>query len=178
VKVDTRIVAATNRNLEEAVKRGDFREDLYYRLNVVPIRLPPLRERGDDIPLLADRFLDEFSAQHHREPKEISREAMRLLRLYAWPGNIRQLRNLLERMVVTLKDPLILPEHLPEEIRASREDARTMVVSLGSSLKEIEREAIRRTLAEVTNHREKAAKLLGISLRALQYKIKEYGIRE
>lgn len=178
VKVDTRIVAATNRNLQEAVKRGDFREDLYYRLNVVPIRLPPLRERGDDIPLLADRFLDEFSAQHHREPKEISREAMRLLRLYAWPGNIRQLRNLLERMVVTLKDPLIQPEHLPEEIRASREDARTMVVSLGSSLKEIERETIRRTLAEVTNHREKAAKLLGISLRALQYKIKEYGIRE
>jgi len=178
VKVDTRIVAATNRNLQEAVKRGDFREDLYYRLNVVPIRLPPLRERGDDIPLLADRFLDEFSAQHHREPKEISREAMRLLRLYAWPGNIRQLRNLLERMVVTLKDPLIQPEHLPEEIRASREDARTMVVSLGSSLKDIEREAIRRTLAEVTNHREKAAKLLGISLRALQYKIKEYGIRE
>ncbi len=178
VKVDTRIIAATNRNLEEAVKQGDFREDLYYRLNVVPIRLPPLRERGDDIPLLADRFLEEFSAQHHREPKEVSREAMRLLRLYAWPGNIRQLRNLMERMVVTVKDPLIQPEHLPEEIQASREDARTMVVSLGSSLKEIEREAIRRTLAEVTNHREKAAKLLGISLRALQYKIKEYGIRE
>jgi DNA-binding NtrC family response regulator len=178
VKVDTRIIAATNRNLEEAVKRGDFREDLYYRLNVVPIRLTPLRERGEDIPLLADRFLEEFSAQHHREPKEVSREAMRLLRLYAWPGNIRQLRNLIERMVVTVKDPLLQPEHLPEEIQASREDARTMVVSLGSSLKEIEREAIRRTLAEVTNHREKAAKLLGISLRALQYKIKEYGIRE
>lgn len=178
VKVDTRIIAATNRNLEEAVKREDFREDLYYRLNVVPIRLPPLRERGEDIPLLADRFLEEFSAQHHREPKEVSREAMRLLRLYAWPGNIRQLRNLIERMVVTVKDPVLQPEHLPEEIQASREDARTMVVSLGSSLKEIEREAIRRTLAEVTNHREKAAKLLGISLRALQYKIKEYGIRE
>jgi len=178
VKVDTRIIAATNRNLEEAVKRGDFREDLYYRLNVVPIRLPPLRERGEDIPLLADRFLEEFSGQHHREPKEVSREAMRLLRLYAWPGNIRQLRNLIERMVVTVKDPLLQPEHLPEEIQASREDARTMVVSLGSSLKEIERETIRRTLAEVTNHREKAAKLLGISLRALQYKIKEYGIRE
>jgi DNA-binding NtrC family response regulator len=178
VKVDTRIIAATNRNLEEAVKRGDFREDLYYRLNVVPIRLTPLRERGEDIPLLADRFLEEFSAQHHREPKEVSREAMRLLRLYAWPGNIRQLRNLIERMVVTVKDPLLQPEHLPEEIQASRDDARTMVVSLGSSLKEIEREAIRRTLAEVTNHREKAAKLLGISLRALQYKIKEYGIRE
>jgi DNA-binding NtrC family response regulator len=178
VKVDTRIVAATNRNLEEAVKEGDFREDLYYRLNVIPIRLPPLRERGDDIPLLVDRFLGEFSAQHHRKPKEISRQALQLLRLYAWPGNIRQLRNLIERLVVTVKDPLIEPGHLPEEIQASREDARTMVVTLGSALKAIEREAIRRTLTEVTNHREKAAKLLGISLRALQYKIKEYGIRE
>ena len=178
VKVDTRIVAATNRNLEEAVKEGDFREDLYYRLNVVPIHLPPLRDRGEDIPLLVDRFMEEFSAQHRREPKEISRGAMRLLRLYAWPGNIRQLRNLVERLVVTVKDPVVDAEQLPEEIQASREDARTMVVTLGSTLKGIEREAIRRTLTEVTNHREKAAKLLGISLRALQYKIKEYGIRE
>lgn len=178
VKVDTRIVAATNRNLLEAVKDGNFREDLYYRLNVVPVHLPPLRERGDDIPLLADRFMNEFSTQHHCEPKEISRQAMRLLRLYAWPGNIRQLRNLIERLVVTVKNPLVEPEHLPEEIQASREDARTMVVALGAPLKDIEREAIRRTLIEVTNHREKAAKLLGISLRALQYKIKEYGIRE
>jgi DNA-binding NtrC family response regulator len=178
VKVDTRIVAATNRNLEEAVKDGDFREDLYYRLNVVPIHLPPLRDRGDDISLLADRFMEEFSAQHHRLPKEISRQALRLMRLYAWPGNIRQLRNLIERLMVTVKDPVIEPEHLPEEIQAGTEHARTMVVSVGSTLKAIEREAIRRTLAEVTNHREKAAKLLGISLRALQYKIKEYGIRE
>ena len=178
VKVDTRIVAATNRNLEEAVKEGAFREDLYYRLNVVPIPLPPLRERGNDIPMLAERFMHEFSALHHRSTKDISRPAMRLLRLYAWPGNIRQLRNLIERLVITVKDTVIEPTHLPEEIQASREDARTMVVSLGSPLKEIEREAIRRTLTEVTNHREKAAKLLGISLRALQYKIKEYGIRE
>jgi DNA-binding NtrC family response regulator len=178
VKVDARIVAATNRNLEAAVKEGAFREDLYYRLNVVPLHLPPLRERGGDIPLLTDRFMAEFSTQHHRQAKEISRQAMRLLRLYAWPGNIRQLRNLIERLVVTVKDAVIEPEHLPEEVQASREDARTMIVSLGSPLKEIEREAIRRTLIEVTNHREKAAKLLGISLRALQYKIKEYGIHE
>jgi len=178
ITVDARIIAATNRNLEEAVKQGDFREDLYYRLNVVPIRLPPLRERGDDIPLLAERFLSEFTAQHRREPKDISRDAMRLLRLYAWPGNIRQLRNLMERLVITVRDSGIQSEHLPEEVQASKEDARTMVVALGSSLKDIERETIRRTLAEVTNHREKAAKLLGISLRALQYKIKEYGIRE
>lgn len=178
ITVNTRIIAATNRNLEEAVKQGVFRDDLYYRLNVVPIRLPPLRERPDDIPLLVDRFLAEFSAQHRRDLKEVSRDAMRLLRLYAWPGNIRQLKNLMERLVVTVKDATIQPEHLPEEIQASKEDARTMVVTLGTSLERIEREVIQRTLKEVTNHREKAAKLLGISLRTLQYKIKEYGIRD
>jgi DNA-binding NtrC family response regulator len=178
ITVDARIIAATNRNLAEAVKQGDFREDLFYRLNVVPIKLPPLRERGDDIPLLVETFLPEFCAQHQRAPKEVSRESMRLLRLYAWPGNIRQLRNLLERLIVTVREHLIQPQHLPEEIQASQEDIRTMVVTLGSPLETIEKEVIRRTLAEVTNHREKAAKLLGISLRSLQYKIKEYGIRE
>jgi transcriptional regulator with PAS, ATPase and Fis domain len=178
IKVDTRIIAATNRNLEEAVRQGHFREDLYYRLNVVPLRLPPLRERGDDIPLLAERFLEEFCVQHRREPKEIARDAMRLLRFYAWPGNIRQLRNLMERLVVTVKDAVIQPGHLPEEIQASKDDVRTMVVTLGTPIERIEREVIERTLKEVTNHREKAAKLLGISLRTLQYKIKEYGIRE
>ena len=177
IKVDTRIIAATNRNLEAAVKQGDFREDLYYRLNVVPIHLPPLRERAEDIPLLVNRFLIAFATQYRREPKEVSRDAMRLLRLYAWPGNIRQLRNLTERLVVTVKDATIQPEHLPEDIQASKEDARTMLVTLGASLEQVERDVIQRTLVEVTNHREKAAKLLGISLRALQYKIKEYGIR-
>ncbi len=178
ITVDARVIAATNRNLVEAVKRGDFREDLYYRLNVVPVHLPPLRERADDIPLLIDTFLKEFASKHQREVKDMSREALRLLRLYGWPGNVRQLRNLMERLVVTVKDPVIQPEHLPEEIQASKEDMRTMVVTLGSSLDEIEREVIRRTLAEITNHREQAAKLLGISLRSLQYKIKDYGIRE
>lgn len=178
IKVDTRIVAATNRNLEEAVKQGVFREDLYYRLNVVPIRLPPLRDRADDVPLLVDRYLSEFSAQHHRGPEEVSREAMRLLRLYGWPGNVRQLRNLMERLVVTVKDMTIQPAHLPEEIQASKEDARTMLITLGTSIEQIERQVIERTLKEVTNHRENAARLLGISLRTLQYKIKEYGIRE
>ncbi len=178
VKVDTRIIAATNRNLEEAVKQGDFREDLYYRLNVVPIRLPPLRDRADDVPLLIDRYLAESCAQHHRGPKEFSREAMRLLRLYGWPGNVRQLRNLMERLVVTVKDTMIQPAHLPEEIQASKEDARTMLITLGTPIEQIERQVIERTLKEVTNHRENAARLLGISLRTLQYKIKEYGIRE
>lgn len=177
VKVDTRIIAATNRNLEEAVREGSFREDLYYRLNVVPIKLPTLRERAEDIPLLVDCFLREFTAKHQRQPKEVSREAMRLLRLYPWPGNIRQLRNVIERLVVTVSDTTIQPEHLPDEIQTGDRGGRTMVVALGKPLKDIEEEVIRRTLAEVTNHREKAAHLLGISLRALHYKIKEYGIR-
>ena len=177
VKVDTRIIAATNRNLEEAVQEGSFREDLYYRLNVVPIKMPTLRERVEDIPLLVDCFLREFTAQHQRETKEVSREAMRLLRLYPWPGNIRQLRNVIERLVVTVRETTIQPEHLPDEIQAGDWGVRTLVVALGKPLKDIEEEVIRRTLAEVTNHREKAANLLGISLRALHYKIKEYGIR-
>lgn len=178
IKVDARIIAATNRNLAEAVKQGDFREDLYYRLNVVPLHLPPLRERGDDIPLLVTRFLVECCTQHQRKPKEVSREAMRLLRLYAWPGNIRQLRNLMERLVVTVPDTTLHPMHLPEEIQISKEDHRTMMVTLGTPIEQIERDVISRTLKEVTNHREQAAKLLGISLRTLQYKIKEYGIRD
>lgn len=178
VKVDARIIAATNRNLEEAVKEGAFREDLYYRLNVVPVRLPALRDRADDIPLLVDTFLSEFSDRHHRDPKSVSREAMQLLRLHTWPGNIRQLRNLIERLVVTVKDSMIQPDHLPEEIRTGEQNQRTMTIALGRSLEDIEREVIGRTLAEVTNHREKAARLLGISLRSLQYKIKEYGIAD
>ncbi|WP_447974805.1 sigma-54-dependent transcriptional regulator [Nitrospira sp. Kam-Ns4a] len=177
VKVDARIIAATNRNLEAAVKEGTFREDLYYRLNVIPIKLPPLRDRADDIPLMVERFLTEFAAQHQRPRQEVSPEAMRLFRLYAWPGNIRQLRNVIERLVVTVPEPTIRPHHLPEEIQNSREDVRTMVIRLGTPLEDIEREVIRRTLAEVTAHREQAAKLLGISPRTLQYKIKEYGIR-
>jgi DNA-binding NtrC family response regulator len=178
VKVDVRFIAATNRNLEAAVQEGRFREDLYYRLNVVPVRLPPLRDRGDDLPLLIARFLREFAERHHREPKEMSREALRVLRRYPWPGNIRQLRNVIERVVVTVPDRIIQPVHLPEEIQAGAEAAPTLTVPLGCSLEDIEREVIRRTLSDVTHHRERAAKLLGISLRTLQYKIKAYGIRD
>jgi len=178
IRADIRLISATHRPLKTLVETGQFRQDLFYRVNAFPIVLPPLRSRRDDIPLLAEGFLREFTALHQRAPQEISREAMRLMRLYSWPGNIRQLRNLMERLVITVTHPAILPEHLPEEIQASTDEARRMVVTLGTSLKEIEKETIRRTLAEVVNHREKAAKLLGISLRALQYKIKQYGIRE
>jgi DNA-binding NtrC family response regulator len=178
IKVNTRVLAATNRNLEEAVKSGAFREDLYYRLNVIPIQLPPLRNRSEDIPLLVESFLAEFTQAHQKDPMEVSPSAFRSLKLYSWPGNIRELRNVIERLVVTVRGKVIQPAHLPPEVQASREEARTMVVTLGTALEEIEREVIRRTLAEVTNHRERAAALLGISARTLQYKIKEYGIKD
>ncbi len=178
IKVNTRVLAATNRNLEEAVKSGAFREDLYYRLNVIPIQLPPLRNRSEDIPLLVESFLAEFTQAHQKDPMEVSPSAFRSLKLYSWPGNIRELRNVIERLVVTVRGKVIQPVHLPLEVQASREEARTMVVTLGTALEEIEREVIQRTLAEVTNHREKAAAILGISPRTLHYKIKEYGIKD
>lgn len=178
IRVDVRIIAATNRDLEEAVREGSFRDDLYYRLNVVPIRLPSLRDRAEDIPLLVDSFLREFAARHQRDLKRMSQGALRLLRAYHWPGNVRQLRNVIERLVVTVAEQTIQPDHLPEEIQAATTCARSMVIRLGTPLEKVEREIIRRTLREVTSHREQAAQLLGISVRALQYKIKEYEIHD
>lgn len=178
VKVDLRVIAASNRNLQKAVEDGEFREDLYYRLNVIPILIPPLRERKEDIPLLTEVFLKEFTEAHRREKKDFSPEALKQLVHYSWPGNVRELKNVIERLVVTIKENVILVEHLPLEIQASKDEEKTMVVSLGKTLKEIEEQVIQRTLTELTRHREKAAKLLGISPRALQYKIKSYKIKE
>lgn len=178
IKVDVRFIAATNRNLPEAIKDRAFREDLYYRLNVVPIHLPPLRERREDIPLLVESFLREFASSYSREEKAVSPEAMRLLVHFAWPGNVRQLRNVIERAVVMVREKTILAEHLPVEIQETKEAERTMTITLGKPLDEIEKQVIQRTLIEITNHREKAAKILGISPRALHYKIKNYGLKE
>lgn len=178
VKVDVRVIAATNRNLKKAVEEGRFREDLYYRLNVIPIHIPPLRERKGDIPLLVECFLKEFIKTHHRERKEFSPDALRQMVNYSWPGNVRELKNVIERLVVTLKEPIIHVNHLPPEIQASKESEKTMVITLGKPLKDIEREVIGRTLTEITSHREQAAQVLGISPRALHYKIKSYKIKE
>ncbi len=176
ITVDTRIIAATNRKLEEEVKAGHFREDLFYRINIIPLQLPPLRERSDDIPILVEHFVKEFSDKHQVPPKTFSLPSLALLRQYSWPGNIRQLRNVVERLIVTVRERSILPDHLPEEIRTSDKHVKTVTIPLGTSLEDIEREVIRRTLVDVTHHREQAAKLLGMSVRSLQYKIKEYGI--
>ncbi|MBI1820645.1 MAG: sigma-54-dependent Fis family transcriptional regulator [Nitrospirae bacterium] len=178
IHVDVRFIAATNRNLLQAIENKTFREDLYYRLNVVPIHLPPLRERKEDIPLLVEFFLREFRSIYHREEKTVSPGTMRLLVNYSWPGNIRQLKNVIERVVIMVRDKTLLPEHLPVEIQEDTAKEKTMTIPLGKSLEEVEKEVIQKTLSEITHHREKAAKILGISLRALHYKIKNYGIED
>lgn len=178
VKVDLRVIAATNRNLQKAVEESAFREDLYYRLNVIPISIPPLRERKEDIPVLMATFMKEFTELHRRKLKEVSPDTLQRLIRYAWPGNVRELKNVIERLVVTIQGNLISVEDLPPEIRTGREEQKTTAVPLGLTLKEVEAQVIQRTLKEVTPHREKAARLLGISPRALQYKIKSYKIED
>ncbi|MFI5305218.1 MAG: sigma-54-dependent transcriptional regulator [Nitrospiria bacterium] len=178
IHVNVRFIAATNRNLLEAVENKTFREDLYYRINVVPIHLPPLRERKEDIPLLVENFLREYASVYQREEQSVSPETMRLLVNYSWPGNIRQLKNVIEREVILVRDNILLPKHLPDEIQNASEKEKSLNYFVGKSLKEIEKELIEKTLRDLTHHREKAAKILGISLRALHYKIKDYGIKE
>ena len=175
-RADVRIIAATNRNLEDAVATGGFRQDLYYRLNVIPIDIPPLRQRREDIPVLVEMCLDETCRAQNKPPKKISPEAMEGLIVYDWPGNVRQLRNLLQRLVVTTPVAVILPEHLPGPLGALADGPGQFSMALGSSLQEVEAELIRQTLQRLTGNRREAAAILGISVRALQYKIKRYNI--
>jgi DNA-binding NtrC family response regulator len=178
IRVDVRIIASTNKDLLEEVKGGNFRQDLYYRLAVVPIPLPSLRERPEDIPLLVDSFLQEFAEINRKPAKKISREALELLNRYHWPGNIRELRNVIERITVIVDSPVVRPEHLPPEITGGRLDrsGSSLHIPLGTPLKRVEEMIIRRTIEEVGGHREKAARILGISPRTLQYKIARYGL--
>ncbi len=176
ITVDVRFIAATNKSLERAVTGGTFREDLFYRLAVVPITLPPLRERTEDIPLLATTFLKEFCAQYQQPEKSFSPAALQALHEHAWPGNVRELRNLAERLVVTVPDRVIRPVHLPSTILTGEKPERSVTVPLGIPLDVIEEQIIRKTLKEITAHREQAAKLLGISPRALHYKLRRYRI--
>ena len=176
IVVDARFIAATNKSLEQAVKAGTFREDLFYRLTVVPITLPPLRERTEDIPLLAMTFIKEFCAQYERPEKSFSLGALQALREYGWPVNVRELRNLAERVVVTVPDRIVRPVDLPSTILTGEKPERSVTVPLGIPLDVIEEQIIRKTLQEITSHREQAAKLLGISPRALHYKLRRYRI--
>lgn len=178
IAVDARLVAATNRDLESQVKEKQFREDLYYRLKVVVLRLPPLRERREDIPLLVHHFIGDIAREYERPVREIGGDALRALRDYDWPGNVRELRNTLESMIVlSLKTRIDLAD-LPEHIRSAERHTSQSVFEAGMTLQEMEREAIRRTLEATSGHRAETAKRLGISVRTLQRKVKEFGFGE
>jgi DNA-binding NtrC family response regulator len=176
IRVDVRVIAATNKDLQVAVKEGQFREDLFYRLQIVPVSMPPLRERAEDIPLLVEKFFEDFSAKHKRRRKRMSAEALQACQRFPWPGNVRQLRNTIERLVITCRETIVDVEHLPDFLRDYDRNSTTFTVRPGTPLAEVERMLIRQTLTHVTSNREDAAKALGISRRALQYKLKEYGL--
>ena len=176
IRVDVRVIAATNKNLQNAVQEGKFREDLFYRLQIVPIVMPPLRERAEDIPLLIEKFFESFSAKHKRRRKRMSPEALQLCQRFPWPGNVRQLRNMIERLVITCRESVVDVPHLPDFLREYDRNSTTFTVRPGTPLAEVERMLIRQTLTHVTSNREEAARALGISRRALQYKLKQYGL--
>jgi transcriptional regulator with PAS, ATPase and Fis domain len=170
IKVEFRLISATNRDLAEEVKKGRFREDLYYRINVVEINVPPLRERTDDIPLLAAAFLEECCK---REKKKInlSHEVSRAFQAYHWPGNVRQLRNIIERAVVLSKNGNLTLADLPAEFGLCGESPKT--VSNGKTLKEVELKAIRAALQACKGNKSKTAKVLKISRKALYKRLRD-----
>jgi two-component system response regulator HydG len=180
IKVNVRILSATNRNLEEAIEHGSFRSDLYHRLKVVTVRLPTLRERSQDIPILIDFFIKQFTAAHGKQVKGMSAAARKKLLTFEWPGNVRQLRNVVESMVVVDYDGLLdlddLPEELSEGLAPAAESGPASLASLvGKPLEEIEKLFITETLRFTAGNREEAANMLGIGERTLYRKIKEYG---
>jgi len=173
---NARIVSATNRDVPQLVEDGVFREDLYYRLNIVPIEVPPLRQRRDDIPLLVDYFLKHFCTRHRRHEKTLDAAAMESLTSGNWPGNIRQLRNVVERLVVTVPVDIITASDLPADLSASVRDASSSVRSLAEITEAAEKEGIRAALDANEFHREQTAKALGVSVRTLHYKMNRYGM--
>ncbi|HEX2569154.1 MAG TPA: sigma-54 dependent transcriptional regulator [Polyangia bacterium] len=174
VKVDVRIVAATNRDLEADMEAGRFREDLYYRLNVVRIEMPPLRSRGGDIMLLAEHFLRRFALENHKGIEGFSDRARTKIRSYRWPGNVRELENAIERAVVLCEDDVIGEEHLPY---GAPPPATLEGISIpGATMAEVERFAILKTLEAVGGSTVRAAELLDISARTIQYRLHEYGL--
>lgn len=176
IKVNVRVVATTNRNLQKEVENGDFREDLFYRLNVFPLHMPPLRERGDDILEIARALLQREAANMHR-PLEFSDDALDCLRAYHWPGNVRELQNVVERLAILEDGPAITAQSLPPELKAPRSnnsaDAANGLPST-LNLREIERQTIQRALTIANGNRTKAAELLGFSVRTLRNKLAEY----
>jgi two-component system nitrogen regulation response regulator NtrX len=178
VQVDVRVIASTNKNLELEIERGNFREDLFYRLNVIPFYVPPLRDRREDIPLLADHFLREFTTAYGRKPKELTADAYRALMDYHWPGNVRELRNLIERIVILNPQQKVDARHLPLDPgkRAVFDAPHSRFASLQEVREAAERQYILKKLEETSGNVSRAAELLGLERSNLYRKMKALGI--
>jgi len=192
--VDVRVLAATNKDLPEAIRRGEFREDLYFRLNVIPLTVPPLRERREDVPLLARHFIDELAGEYGKAPHRMTEEALAAMSSYGWPGNVRELRNIIERLVIMVPRDRIERADLPPELRGSAPAARPSQASDGKdaelealaactaspSLKEgrarFERLFIARKLADCGYNVSRTAEALGVERSHLHRKLKAYGL--
>ena len=181
IRLDAGVIAATNRDLREEIQNGRFREDLFFRLNVINVEIPPLRERREDIPLLASHFVSEFNDSFRREVEGISEEAMGLLQEYRWPGNVRELRNVIERIVILENDDIIRAQHLPPEIRYGEghrgENHETFVLpEAGVNLDEVEKSLIVQAMERTSSNQSAAARLLGITRYALRYRLEKHGL--
>lgn len=174
---DVRLISATNKTAQTEIDEGTFREDLYYRLNIVPIQLPPLRQRREDIPLLVEHFLKHFCQRHNRESRKLAAEAMQRLVSARWPGNVRQLRNMIERLVVTVSDDTIHASDIPTELDpATTQAGIARTTTLAEAVEEAEKAAVIAALSACDYHREHTAKMLGVSVRTLHYKMNRYGL--
>ena len=171
IKVNIRIIAASNRDLQEAVRNGMFREDLYYRLNVVNIKLPALRDRREDIPFLVHFFIEKFNQKYNMKVKGVSQRAMNLLIDYEWSGNVRELENTIESVLVINSPEVIDIQHLPQEIRNVKERPEMISIKIGTPLEEVEREMLIQTLRATNGNKKKAAELLGINVRTIHRKM-------
>jgi len=176
---DVRVLASTNRDPLKALEEGRLREDLYYRLNVVPLSLPPLRARAEDIPLLVQHFVNEFNVKHRLQIIGVSDEGMAMLRAYPWPGNVRELRNVTERSVVLAKGDWIEESALPPYVRNPSLRPEKLVFSVGeTTVADAERELILRTLEHAGKNKAEAARQLGVDVKTIYNKLKAYGIEE
>lgn len=179
-KINTRIIAATNADLNQQIDRGEFRQDLFFRLNVVPLELPPLKERKEDINVLIKHFLSHFSKIHNLSQPKFSKQAIKKLQGYQWPGNIRELRNLCERLSILLAGRVIEPENLPREFNtcssSSIIEGAFKLPTLGLKLEKLEADLIHQALTRTNGNRSKSARLLGISRDTLLYRIQKHGI--
>jgi len=176
INVNIRIIAASNRDLQEAVRNGTFREDLYYRLNVVNIKLPSLRERREDIPFLVNFFIERYNEKYHMKAKGISQRAMNLLMDYGWNGNVRELENAIESILVINSPEVLDVHHLPQEIREFGERPEVIPIKIGTPLEEVEREMLIQTLRATKGNKRRAAELLGINVRTIHRKME--GVEE